>query len=394
MLSRLSLKASRVPTRIPNTKLTSNVFGALYTSRSVTTLIGDKGLSNNLSRLPCKPRNTNNLPKAYFIRGFHVSTISKNAGAEQIVKSDDVTQKISEGVSSLETAGSSNIIETATNIAALSPDPTPTISAAMKIGDLQTLGIAGNSPVGLTEQLLEFCHVYTGLPWWGTIAITTVALRAIIFPLMVKMQRRVAKLQNLQPKLQPLQAKMQRAQADKDMVALATYSQEMRALMQREGVNPLVTLGMPLMQMPLMICFFMALREMTGLPVPQMQDGGLWWFADLTKPDPYYILPLASSISMMGTVEVNNRSQSSVQLTENTKWVMRGFGVLVGIATINFNTGIFIYWMVNNVLSLGQTFLFTNPTTREILNIPEIKKVKMAKPPESMFSQIFSQKKK
>lgn len=36
---------------------------------------------------------------------------------------------------------------------------------------LAELGLAGNTPVGLIQNLLEFFHMDLGLPWWGAIVV-------------------------------------------------------------------------------------------------------------------------------------------------------------------------------------------------------------------------------
>lgn len=43
---------------------------------------------------------------------------------------------------------------------------------------------------------------------------------------------------------------------------------------------------------------------MANLPVESMKEGGLFWFADLTMADPYFILPILTSITMWITLEV------------------------------------------------------------------------------------------
>ena len=61
---------------------------------------------------------------------------------------------------------------------------------------------------------------------------------------------------------------------------------------------------MPLVQLPVFISFFIALRKMATLPIESMQTGGLLWFNDLTAYDPYYVLPVVVSLSMLATIEV------------------------------------------------------------------------------------------
>lgn len=43
---------------------------------------------------------------------------------------------------------------------------------------------------------------------------------------------------------------------------------------------------------------------MVGVPVESMKDGGLWWFTDLTVPDPYCLLPLLTSTTVFITLEL------------------------------------------------------------------------------------------
>lgn len=57
-------------------------------------------------------------------------------------------------------------------------------------------------------------------------------------------------------------------------------------------------------QAPVFISFFIALRKMAYLPVPSLQTGGLLWFPDLTAADPFYILPLAVTGTMVFILEV------------------------------------------------------------------------------------------
>jgi YidC/Oxa1 family membrane protein insertase len=48
----------------------------------------------------------------------------------------------------------------------------------------------------------------------------------------------------------------------------------------------------------------MGLREMSNLPVASMREGGILWFADLTVPDQFYLLPIITSATLALTIEV------------------------------------------------------------------------------------------
>lgn len=60
-----------------------------------------------------------------------------------------------------------------------------------------------------------------------------------------------------------------------------------------------------LLQAPVFISFFFALRGMANLPIESFKTGGMLWFTDLTVPDPFYILPLITSVSLFCTLEVS-----------------------------------------------------------------------------------------
>ncbi len=50
--------------------------------------------------------------------------------------------------------------------------------------------------------------------------------------------------------------------------------------------------------MPIFVSMFVGLRGMANLPLESMMHGGLFWFEDLTIADPFYALPVMTSITM------------------------------------------------------------------------------------------------
>ena len=64
------------------------------------------------------------------------------------------------------------------------------------------------------------------------------------------------------------------------------------------------TVALPFVQFPIVISSFLAIRNMAKLPVESLTVGGLSWFTDLTVSDPYYILPVLASASILAIVHV------------------------------------------------------------------------------------------
>jgi YidC/Oxa1 family membrane protein insertase len=61
---------------------------------------------------------------------------------------------------------------------------------------------------------------------------------------------------------------------------------------------------MAFFQVTIFISFFLAVRNLAQLPVPGFSTGGIGWFTDLTMADPFYILPICSSLGMLLGFEV------------------------------------------------------------------------------------------
>jgi YidC/Oxa1 family membrane protein insertase len=75
-------------------------------------------------------------------------------------------------------------------------------------------------------------------------------------------------------------------------------SNELQEAMAKSNQSMTATLIPMLVQMPVFMSFFLTLRAMTNYPVPSMTQEGLFWFQNLTVPDPYYILPIVTSSTL------------------------------------------------------------------------------------------------
>jgi YidC/Oxa1 family membrane protein insertase len=71
---------------------------------------------------------------------------------------------------------------------------------------LDTLGLATWWPPGRIQLLMEWMHIDIGLEWWQTILATTLCVRLIVFPVVIKAQRNMAHMNNNAPMMTRLQA--------------------------------------------------------------------------------------------------------------------------------------------------------------------------------------------
>lgn len=264
------------------------------------------------------------------------------------------------------------------------PEPPP-IPAAPEISDVvsnlaangeptfASLGLGGWSPVGIVQNCLEFLHVGCDLPWWGVIAIGTICVRTLLFPLVIASQRNAAKMNNHMPQMQVLQMKMTEARQAGNSIDSARYAQEMVAFMKEKNLNPLKNMLVPLAQAPIFISFFMGLRQMANAPVESMREGGLFWFTDLTVCDQFYALPVITSITMFLTIELGTDSaRMSAQNMQMVRYVLRAMPLFVFPFTISFPGAILCYWACSNFFSLLQVGFLRIPKVRDYFKIDRL----------------------
>ena len=173
------------------------------------------------------------------------------------------------------------------------------------VSGLTSAGLGGYTPVGIIQHALEFLHVQANMPWWAAIATMAALLRVALLPLAVSMQQNTARMFNIQPEVSRILLNMQQCSKMGDQVGQAQEGLKLAELYREHRVNPFKMFFMPLVQMPIFLTFFMAIRRMAAAPVESMKTGGLWWFPDLTIPDPTFSLPLLTCVNFLINIEVS-----------------------------------------------------------------------------------------
>jgi len=201
----------------------------------------------------------------------------------------------------------------------LTLDSSAVPAAADQIGYLHSLGLDfGWGPTSVMQYVLEHIHVYTGLPWWGSIALACVAIRGIVFLPALRAQENTQKMSELRHNPEWAQAAdvMKKAMWDPSPEGRPRAMQArgtMMVIQRRAGVSMWKS-WIPLIQIPFGIGMFRLLNGMTKLPVPGLDEGGLLWVKDLTVSDPLFALPLAASAIMVVVMRVSIIFCSSLPL--------------------------------------------------------------------------------
>ncbi|MGL4733775.1 MAG: membrane protein insertase YidC [Enterovibrio sp.] len=179
---------------------------------------------------------------------------------------------------------------------------------------------------------------------WGlAIILLTFIVRGVMFPLTKAQYTSMAKMRMLQPKLQEMK---ERIGEDRQRM-----SQEMMELYRKEKVNPLGGCLPLLLQMPIFIALYWALMESVELRHAPF----MLWINDLSAQDPYYVLPLLMGASMF---VIQKMSPSTVTEPMQQK-VMTFMPVIFTGFFLWFPSGLVLYWLVSNIVTLiQQTIIF------------------------------------
>jgi YidC/Oxa1 family membrane protein insertase len=144
------------------------------------------------------------------------------------------------------------------------------------------------------EWLLEHVHILAGTPWWVSITLTAIIVRAALFKPYIDAAENASRMQAIKHITHPLQQDMAAAFKAGDNTQAQQIRQEMSMINKRAGVKIWKSF-VPMLQMFAGYGTFVLLRGMAHLPVPGFENGGVLWFSNLALPDPLFILPVATA---------------------------------------------------------------------------------------------------
>eukprot|EP00898_Chlorokybus_atmophyticus_P001449 jgi/Chlat1/2304/Chrsp17S02799 len=246
-------------------------------------------------------------------------------------------------------------------------------AASPHVNEVSAIADQSWLPVVALQQLIEAFHVYAHLPWWGAIAATTVALRALMLPLVIRQMKVTARLSLMRPQMEKLKEELDAGLARKDPQALANYQTQLKALFAKHQVSPFKMFGTMIIQAPLFICFFLAIRRMAE-GIPSFAEGGPWFLSNLAQADPTYVMPVLTGMSLLLTVELGAMDGMEGQAPEQLKRMKNMFRIMAVAMvplTANLPAGIFAYWLTSNICSLAQTAGIRFLGLRKKFGIPE-----------------------
>ena len=199
-----------------------------------------------------------------------------------------------------------------------------------------------------------------------SIIVFTIIVRSAMLPLTIKQSRQMKAMSALQPKMKEIQA---RYPNDK-----ARASKETMKLYKDQGVNPLGCLGPLVVQMPIFMGLFWALRgTLPSTPerlsdlsahlyswLPQVSqavplNGSFLWM-DLAKyssdnPIPM-LLPILVGGSMWLMQKMTTTPSATPQQESTNRMMLWMMPIMFGFFTLSFESGLAVYWIVSNIVGI------------------------------------------
>jgi YidC/Oxa1 family membrane protein insertase len=184
--------------------------------------------------------------------------------------------------------------------------------------------------------LLEKFHALSA-NWGVAIILLTVTIKILFFPLSAASYKSMAKMKLVTPRLTKI-----REQYAHDRQKM---NQAMMELYKTEKINPLGGCFPILVQIPVFIALYwvlLAAIELRHAPF-------VLWIRDLSALDPYYVLPILMTATMVLQTKMNPVPPDPVQAQ-----VMKFMPYVFSIFFFFFPAGLVLYWLVNNILSIAQ----------------------------------------
>lgn len=189
--------------------------------------------------------------------------------------------------------------------------------------------------------LLAFYQSYVG-NWGLAIILLTLTIKAGFYKLSETSYRSMARMRKVAPRMKTLK---ERFGDDRQKL-----NQAMMELYKTEKINPMGGCLPILVQIPVFIALYWALLESVDL----RQAPFIFWINDLSVKDPFFVLPLIMGVSMFIQQRLNPAPPDPIQAK-----VMMALPFVFTVFFAFFPSGLVLYWVVNNILSITQQWIIT-----------------------------------
>ena len=204
--------------------------------------------------------------------------------------------------------------------------------------------------------LLEKLHSFIGNWGWSIVALVLL-IKIAFYWLNAKAYESMAKMKAINPRIMEMRERLKNNPQQMQM--------EMMKIYREEKVNPLGGCFPIAVQIPVFIALYwvlLATVEMRNAP-------WLGWITDLSAPDPWFILPVVMTLTTLLQTALNPAPPDPMQA--KLMWIMP---LVFSVMFFFFPSGLVLYWITNNVLSIAQQWIInTRMGVPPQFNLPKFK---------------------
>jgi YidC/Oxa1 family membrane protein insertase len=147
---------------------------------------------------------------------------------------------------------------------------------------------------------------------------------------------------------------------------------EIMALYKEKGVSPAGGCLPMLLQFPVLLAFYSMLSQSIEL------RGAVFgfWIADLSQPDPYYVIPVLMGVTMFWQTKITPSTADPAQ-----QKIMMLMPLMFMVFFLQAPSGLVVYWFVSNLWAIGQqyfTIWMIGPATAPVVRPPAERRLKNA----------------
>ena len=196
---------------------------------------------------------------------------------------------------------------------------------------------------------LNFLYKYVG-NYGVAIIILTILIKILFWPLSQKSYKSMEKMKKIQPLMAQVREKYK---DDRDQM-----NKEVMRLYKSHKVNPAGGCLPMVLQIPVFFALYQALLgaiELRHAPfIEHLPFTDLVWLADLSAKDPFYITPIIMGATMFLQQKMTPTAGDPTQAK-----IMLFMPIVFTFIFLNFPSGLVVYWMVNNILSIAQQWMIS-----------------------------------
>ncbi len=197
---------------------------------------------------------------------------------------------------------------------------------------------------------------------WGVAIIgITFLIKVVLFPLTYKQLVSMKKMSVLQPRVETIRAKWS-TKLKSDPQARVKMNEETMGLYKTEGVNPAGGCLPLVLQMPILIAFY----QMLAHAIELRHAPFALWIQDLSAKDPYYVTPILMTATMWIQQQMTPSTGDATQ-----KKILAAMPLVFGFMFKDMPSGLVLYWLVQNILTIGQQLLLNRYTDLGPVSAPK-----------------------